>query len=210
MLCVHAAMLFGLGSKDPAWWLFGAGSNPVGWILSDAIQLAFGGLLILTSLQTARHTDGWHRYFWRLHALAFVLWSTAPALAIRVELKQSASASVPSSTLWTENMLFCFWFMPLALALFLDPSDQRPGFDWLLCFDFCQGVLACAAAYLYFFYLPRQESPTDLSGSVWAPYFFWIRTDRGRLRRALAFHRLATDAVSFRDAGTGDGRFVRG
>ena len=171
MLVVHAAVLFAMGSKDPGWWLFGSGSNAAGWILSDVIQLAFGVLLICTSLLTARRTDGWHRYFWRLHALAFVLWSSAQALAIRVEVIQSVSASVSSSTLWTENMLFCFWFMPLALALFLDPADQRPGFDWLLGFDFCQGVLAYVAAYLYFFYLPRQESPTDLSGSVWAPYF---------------------------------------
>jgi diguanylate cyclase (GGDEF)-like protein len=160
-----------LGSKDPAWWLFGGVANSLGWILSDVVQLAFGALLICTSLLTARRTEGWSRYFWRLHALAFVLWSVAQAIAIRVEVIQSASGSVSSSTLWTENMLFCFWFMPLALALFLDPSDQRPGFDWLLGFDFCQGVLAYVAAYLYFFYLPRQESPTDLSGSVWAPYF---------------------------------------
>jgi len=171
LLLVHVVVLFAWGAKDPGWWLFGSGSNTMGWMLSDFIQLAFGALLICTSLLTAYRSEGWHSYFWRLHALAFVLWTTAQAIAIRVEVSQSASVNVSSFTLWTQNMLFCFWFMPLALALFFEPADQRPGFDWLLTFDFCQGVLACVAAYLYFFYLPRQESPTDLSGSVWAPYF---------------------------------------
>jgi len=72
---------------------------------------------------------------------------------------------------WASNLLFCFWFVPLAMALFFDSGDRREGFDWLLALDFCQGVLACIAAYLYFFYLPRAEGTTDLAHSVWAPYF---------------------------------------
>jgi len=32
-------------------------------------------------------------------------------------------------------------------------------------------VLVCVAAYLYFFYLPKAESPGELAHSVWTPYF---------------------------------------
>ena len=34
-----------------------------------------------------------------------------------------------------------------------------------------QAVLVCVAAYLYFFYLPKAESPGELAHAVWTPYF---------------------------------------
>ena len=142
------------------------GSSAAGPVLSDLIQLSLGCVLVATSLQTSRKSSGWYRHFWHLHAAAFTLWCVAQALGTYQDV-----SPVTSSTLWVDNLLFCFWFVPLAMALFFDPGDRQEGFDWLLALDFCQGVLACVASYLYFFYLPRSESPTDLAHSVWAPYF---------------------------------------
>jgi hypothetical protein len=69
-----------------------------------------------------------------------------------------------------ENFLFCFWFAPLAMAIFLDPDNESGELDTLVALDFVQAVLVCVAAYLYFFYIPRSESG-EMAHSVWAPYF---------------------------------------
>jgi len=139
--------------------------NPVAPVLSDTIQLALGCLLVVNSTLIARASVGWYRHFWQLHATSFVFWCVAQGMGVYQDVHAATNF-----TLWTSNLLFCFWFVPLAMALFFDSGD-REGFDWLLALDFCQGVLACIAAYLYFFYLPRAEAATDLAHSVWAPYF---------------------------------------
>ena len=69
------------------------------------------------------------------------------------------------------NLLFSFWFAPLAMALFLDPEHETGRLDALMALDFGQGVLVCIAAYLYFYYIPKAETPAELSHSVWIPYF---------------------------------------
>jgi diguanylate cyclase (GGDEF)-like protein len=67
--------------------------------------------------------------------------------------------------------VFCFWFAPLAMALFLDPEHDTGHLDTLTALDFVQGMLVCITAYVYFFYLPKAESPGELAHGVWAPYF---------------------------------------
>jgi diguanylate cyclase (GGDEF)-like protein len=57
------------------------------------------------------------------------------------------------------------------MAMFLDPEQATGKVDILIALDFIQAVLICVAAYLYFFYLPRAESPGELAHSVWQPYF---------------------------------------
>ncbi len=143
-----------------------AGGSSVSPVVSDVIQLLLGCLLVANSIRIVRASEGWYRHFWQLHAASFVLWCIAQGLGVYQDLAPSTSF-----ILWVSNLLFCFWFVPLAMALFFDSGDAREGFDWLLALDFCQGVLACVASYLYFFYLPRAENATDLAHSVWAPYF---------------------------------------
>jgi diguanylate cyclase (GGDEF)-like protein len=135
-------------------------------VLSDSIQLALGCLLVVNSILIARSSAGWYRHFWQLHATSFTLWCVAQGIGVYQDVHGASNITV-----WASNLLFCFWFVPLAMALFFDSNDRGEGFDWLLALDFCQGVLACVASYLYFFYLPRAEAPTDLAHSVWAPYF---------------------------------------
>jgi diguanylate cyclase (GGDEF)-like protein len=154
LLLVHAVVLLGFGAAPP------------GPFLSDLIQLTLGGLLVLCCFCTARATEGLARHFWQLAWLAFSIWMVAQGIATYNDI-------LPVSVLnqWSENLLFSFWFVPLAMALFLDPDRESKGFDWLMVLDFVQAVLFCIAAYLYFFYIPRSESPTELAHSVWSPYF---------------------------------------
>jgi hypothetical protein len=154
LLLVHAVVLLWLGTAPP------------GPFVSDLIQLMLGGLLVLCCFRAARATEALACHFWQLASLAFSIWLVAQGIATYGDLAQISVLSE-----WSENLLFSFWFVPLAMALFLDPDREHTGFDWLMALDFVQAVLFCIAAYLYFFYIPRSESPTELAHSVWSPYF---------------------------------------
>jgi len=80
----------------------------------------------------------------------------------------------PASTSikWISNLLGCFWFFPLAMAMFLDPERETEGLDLLVALDFMQAGVFCVAAYLYFFYIPRSSATGTLGHSIWTPYFF--------------------------------------
>lgn len=154
LLLIHLAVVFSVGTSPP------------GPFLSDLVQFALGGLLVFSCFRAARLSESLARQFWQLASLAFCIWLVAQGIATYSDLLRASEIS-----LWSENLLFCFWFVPLAMALFLDPDREWRGFDWLLVLDFVQAVLFCIAAYLYFFYIPRAESSTELAHSVWSPYF---------------------------------------
>jgi diguanylate cyclase (GGDEF)-like protein len=141
------------------------GLNPPGPFLSDMIQFALGGVLIYSILEARRRSEGLARSFWELTAAAYLVWIVAQGLSIYNDF--AASNSVASLS----NLLFCFWFVPLAMAMFLDPDHEAGRLDAVSVLDFVQAVLVCVAAYVYFFYLPQSESPSELAHSVWTPYF---------------------------------------
>jgi diguanylate cyclase (GGDEF)-like protein len=153
LLLVHIAVVAMLEIKPP------------GPFLSDLIQFALGGVLVYAVVESARRSDGLARSFWRLTAAAYALWLIAQGLSVYNDLAASPFVS------WIANLLFCFWFVPLAMAMFLDPEHDAGHLDALIALDFVQAVLVCVAAYLYFFYLPKSESPNELAHSVWTPYF---------------------------------------
>lgn len=152
---VHAGIVFFVGS-DPA------GRGP---ILSDLIQLALGALLIATILQASRRSEGMAVSFWRLTAAAYLVLFLGQSLSVFNDVFHTASVS------WIDNLLFSFWFVPLAMAMFLDPEHESGRIDAAAALDFVQAVLVCVAAYVYFFYLPKAEATGELSHEVWAPYF---------------------------------------
>jgi diguanylate cyclase (GGDEF)-like protein len=141
------------------------GTNRPGPFLSDLIQLTLAFLLICSISAASRRSEGMALSFWGLTATAYMVLFIAQGFSVYNDL--AASPLVTS----VENFLFCFWFAPLAMAIFLDPETEAGKLDALVALDFLQGVLVCAAAYLYFFYLPKSESPGEMSHSVWAPYF---------------------------------------
>ncbi len=149
----HVALVATLGTKPP------------GPFLSDLIQFTLGALLIYAIVEASNRSEGLARSFWRLAAIAYVLWLVAQGLSVYNDLAASPIVS------WINNLLFCFWFVPLAMAMFLDPEHEAGKLDALVALDFVQAVLVCVAAYVYFFYLPKAESPSELAHSVWTPYF---------------------------------------
>jgi diguanylate cyclase (GGDEF)-like protein len=141
------------------------GANSPGPFLSDLIQLVLGVLVIGSMLLAADRSEGMARAFWRLGVAAYALWTIAQGLGLYNDLARTPVVS------WVANLLFCFWFAPLAMALFLDPEHETGRIDAIRGLDFVQAMLICVAAYVYFFYLPKAESSTGLSHEVWAPYF---------------------------------------
>ncbi len=141
------------------------GTRAPGPVLSDVIQLLLGGLLVAALYDASRRSEGIARAFWNLAVGAYCLWMIAQSLGVYNDLV-TAPVIMPLA-----NLLFSFWFAPLAMALFLDPEHETGRLDALMALDFGQGVLVCVAAYLYFFYIPKSDTPAELSHSVWIPYF---------------------------------------
>lgn len=148
----HVFVVASLGTKAP------------GPFLSDLIQLMLGIVLISAIVAAGRRSEGMALSFWRLAAFAYMVWCVAQSFSVYNDV---ASSPVVSGV---ENFLFCFWFAPLAMAIFLDPDTGSGKLDALVALDFVQAVLVCIAAYLYFFYIPKSESG-EMAHSVWAPYF---------------------------------------
>jgi len=141
------------------------GARETGPLLSDILQFAIGGLLIGAMLLAAQRSEGMARAFWQLAMSAYGLWMVAQGLGIYNDVARTPIVS------WLTNLLFCFWFAPLAMALFLNPDRETGRIDSIMALDFVQAMLVCVTAYIYFFYLPKSESPAELAHEVWAPYF---------------------------------------
>lgn len=157
-----AGVLF-LGHAGAILWL---GTHALGPIISDLIQLVLGCLVLLACLSAAERSTALPKYFWRLTACSFGFWLVAQALSMWGDIVTLSTAAQ-----WSINVLFSFWFVPMAMTLFLDQDREVTGLDAYLVMDFVQAVLFCLAAYFYFFFLPRSESSMDLAHSVWQPYF---------------------------------------
>lgn len=142
------------------------GTAPPGPFISDLIQLGIGTLVVIASIQAGRRSEGLARSFWRLCASAYCVWFVAQSISVAMDVTRALSPVVGLA-----NLLFSFWFVPLAMAIFLDPEQQSSSLDASVVLDFVQAVLVCIAAYVYFFYLPKSDSPGELAHSVWAPYF---------------------------------------
>jgi diguanylate cyclase (GGDEF)-like protein len=143
------------------------GSSRMGPVLSDAIQLLLGSLVLFACIQAGRNSNRLGRHFWQLAAVAYAIWVIAQAIGTVGNF-----VPLPDYLKGVISLLFCFWFTPLTMALFLDPEHEPKGLDLLLILDFVQATIFCVAAYLYFFYIPSlSEASNDLSHSVWAPYF---------------------------------------
>ena len=149
----HVGVIVFLGGRDP------------GPLLSDCLQAALGAALIYAITQAADRSEGMAISFWRLTAIAYTLLFVAQALSVYNDFFHRTSVA------WTNNLLFSFWFVPLAMTMFLDPDSEVGKIDTLVALDFVQAVLVCIAAYVYFFYLPKADSTGGLSHEVWAPYF---------------------------------------
>ncbi|HET7440292.1 MAG TPA: GGDEF domain-containing protein [Terriglobales bacterium] len=128
------------------------GTSPRGSFASNLAQLGLGILVIVASLLVARRSGTLGRHVWRLTALAYSVWCIAQALA-------TYGDALPSEVRdWVVNLLFSFWFVPIGMALFLDPDSEPAEFDCLVAFDCLQAILFWVAAYVCFFLIPSHLS----------------------------------------------------
>jgi diguanylate cyclase (GGDEF)-like protein len=141
------------------------GSDPTGQFISDFIQLAFGLMLVPISLLVARRSTSVGRHYWHLTALAYFLWDIAQVLATIQDMAGTAQHNE------LIGFLFYFWYVPIGMALFLDPESDGTKLDRLAFVDLIQGLLFLITAYIYFFLLSNQQwVVTDLEISLRNPY----------------------------------------
>ena len=140
------------------------GSAFAGECISDFIQLSLGLMLVPLCWLIARRSAGVEKHYWGLTALAYILWDIAQVLATAHEVGGS------THFVQLSGFLFDFWFVPIGMALFLDPeSDGR--LDRLAFVDLVQGLLFLVTAYIYFFMMSAQsQAATDLADELREPY----------------------------------------
>lgn len=147
--------------------IFTLGTSAPGPLISDLIEVLLAGLLVYHCYQASRRSAGLARSFWALAATTFAVAFADLSLVACGEFFPSSAAIH-----WVSNLLGCFWFLPLAMAMFLDPERETEGLDLMMALDFMQAAVFCIAAYLYFFYIPNSSTVAVLSHRVWTPYFF--------------------------------------
>ena len=147
--------------------IFTVGTSRPGPVLSDAIEIALVALAVYHCRQAAHRSTGLARSFWALATVTFSVVFVGWCLVTYKDAGPSSRVAVDLS-----NLLFCFWFFPLAMALFLDPEREGEGLDLPIILDFMQAAVFCVAAYVYFFYIPKSETLGSTMGAVWTPYFF--------------------------------------
>ncbi len=175
----HIGVVVGLRGQAP------------GPLLSDLLQLSLGCLVVTAVVLAARRSEGLARSFWRLTAASYAFLIVAQGLGVYNDLR-------PSETIaWINNLLFCFWWVPLAMAIFLDSEHEAGHLDTLVALDFVQAVLVCVAAYVYFFYLPQAVASSELAHEVWAPYFVGYSFFAGSFLLRAILTRFRDDRVLF-------------
>ena len=161
-ILVLAGLLLGVQTIAIVW----LGTSPSGSLISNLCQLGLGILVVIAALQVARRCGRLGRHVWRLTALAYSVWGIAQALS-------TYQGALPSELQdWLVNLLFCFWFVPIGMALFLDADSEPADFDWLVAIDCTQAILFWVAAYMCFFLIPSHFNAVDgFSRPVMALYF---------------------------------------
>jgi len=179
LFAAHAGVVFTLGTTAP------------GPLVSDLIEVVLAGLLVFHCCLASRRSTGLARSFWALASATFAVAFADLSLVACGEFFPAWAAIH-----WISNLLGCFWFFPLAMAMFLDPDREAEGLDVMVALDFMQAGVFCVAAYLYFFYIPNSSDAATLGHAIWTPYFFayaflagafWLRSvlTRSTLARSL-------------------------
>jgi len=89
------------------------GTQSPGPFLSDAIQFSVGALLICALWDASRRSEGLARAFWNLATAGYLVWMIAQAMGLYNDF--AGNPAIMGIT----NLLFSFWFVPLAMALYV-------------------------------------------------------------------------------------------
>ena len=111
LLAAHAAVLKWLGDAWP------------GPLLSDTVQLLMGVLVFAASLLAMRRSRTLGRLFWKLTAIAVLLWCAGQALGAYY----GSYLNLPTRSLWFVDIFYVAWPAPLVMCLFLDSEEEPEG-----------------------------------------------------------------------------------
>src|SRR5689334_20862884 len=144
-------------------------------IASNVIEFVLVALAAAACFEAARRTAGYAGRFWRLMAVAFVLYALGQAVATYYDSILHASLK----TWWPSDVFFIFHVAPMALALFLgDDSEESRVYRWQRWLDFLQIGIVTFSAYLFFLYLPTVAGNAGESSNA----LYWkVETARGTL-----------------------------
>jgi len=154
LLAAHAAVLK---------WLGEARSGP---ILSDAIQLLLGLVAASASIRALRRSETFGRLFWKLSAVAFLLWCVGQALCVYY----GSYLNLTTRSLWFVDIFYVAWPAPLVMCLFLDSEEEPEGAGWRRLLDFGQVALVFVLLFFYFSALSAQNT-------TWSTYGLSAATD---------------------------------
>jgi two-component system, cell cycle sensor histidine kinase and response regulator CckA len=148
LLAAHAAVLQ---------WLGEARSGP---LLSDAVQLLLGLLAFSASLRAMRRSQTLGCLFWKLSAIAFLLWCVGQALGSYY----GSYLNLPTRSLWFVDIFYVAWPAPLVMCLFLDSEEESEGAEWRRLLDFGQVAIVFVLLFFYFAALSAQNSTWSTYG----------------------------------------------
>ena len=154
LLAAHAAVLKWLGDVWP------------GPLLSDTVQLLMGVVVFCASLLAMRRSRTLGRLFWKLNAIAVLLWCAGQALGAYY----GSYLNLPTRSLWFVDIFYVAWPAPLVMCLFLDSEEEPEGANWRRLLDFGQVAIVFVLLFFYFAALSAQNS-------AWSTYGLSAATD---------------------------------
>jgi two-component system, cell cycle sensor histidine kinase and response regulator CckA len=154
LLAAHAVVLKWLGDVWP------------GPLLSDTVQLLMGVVAFCASLLAMRRSRRLGRLFWKLNAIAVLLWCAGQALGAYY----GSYLNLPTRSLWFVDIFYVAWPAPLVMCLFLDSEEEPEGANWRRLLDFGQVAIVFVLLFFYFAALSAQNS-------AWSTYGLSAATD---------------------------------
>lgn len=141
--------------------------------------------MAVSAIRAAMRSHGIARSFWYLAAVAYGIWLLPQSLSTYGDLFDT-----PDRLQFLIKFLFSFWIVPLSMTLCLDDDSPGGSIDWLLMFDFCQGLFFVIGAYSFFHFDSGFE--TTLVRSAWGAYFLYYGLLAGAFQLRSTFtHSLA-------------------
>ena len=106
------------------------------------------------------------RLFWKLTAIAVLLWCAGQALGAYY----GSYLNLPTRSLWFVDIFYVAWPAPLVMCLFLDSEEEPEGANWRRLLDFGQVAIVFVLLFFYFAALSAQDS-------TWSTYGLSAATD---------------------------------
>lgn len=168
------------------------GTGPKAFFTSNIIEWMIAIVVLLVIERTARRSSGYVKGVWRLLELAYVLYAFAQIFWV-------CSLLYPHAPFYRDGMhlLFNIWFMPLGIAILLEPDSDGRWFHSILVVDVLQALIFGVVASRFFqsigagwFSLPQPDRLSTLPYFVYyiiliGAFFLRSRTSRARSRRTL-------------------------